>query len=113
MAQTREQNEITWHLLEKLDHLGLKPVFHDISVSFPDTRELPGIILSWFKSPSMTHPEKYLEWLESLIYQQVKVIIFGNMGAYQNKENKAWLESHKIRKFFQALGLTLPGRMDQ
>jgi hypothetical protein len=86
-GQKADDNEIHNFLEPVLADLGLKVTYWDVDEAMPTLFDLGGIraVISWFRSGTMQNPDQYLSFLDQAIGSGRKVVIIGNMGAYEYK----------------------------
>ncbi|MBF0199050.1 MAG: hypothetical protein HQL32_15140 [Planctomycetes bacterium] len=109
-GQTNSNNEIKWHLDNIMISKGYKPIYHDISRSLPKEIYMPRVVISWFRSPDLKNADTYLNWAGSLVAQQIKLIVLGNMGAFKERGTEEWLDMKKINYLFNSIGVNYAGQ---
>jgi len=109
-GQDKKENEINWHLKSSLKAAKYHLDFHDISSGLPsDADSDVKAVVSWFRTPAMKNPKKYIRYIERMVNRGIKVIVLGTMGAHQDRASEKWLEGNEINKVFNALGVTFKG----
>lgn len=110
-GQSKTENEIKWHI-EPFLGKSKTLIYHDASKSIPslELSEQADVFISWFRGSSMPEAKEYLRWLSSRAYLGSKILIFGNMGAFQDKSLKEWLSLKEINLLYGALGLEYGGQ---
>lgn len=110
---TAQENEILWHLSQDVQSLGYRLRYHDIDKGFPELgTEVKGLI-SWYRGASMNDAEAYAHWLAECTQKNIRVMVMGNYGAYQNRKTQAWLSTEQVNVFFSALGMSYHGQWSQ
>ncbi|MBN1412241.1 MAG: DUF2194 domain-containing protein [Spirochaetales bacterium] len=89
-GQTAKENEIFYHLSLPLEEMGFTIQYRDIDEGIPDANALKNVrtIITWFRDSSLSDPEAYIAFLNSAINSGRKVIVIGNFGAYQYRDEK-------------------------
>jgi hypothetical protein len=109
-----EQTLIARFLTKDLVALGYWPKYYPIDKDgFPGKKDMEACqaILSWFRTPDMQNAEAYIDWLLTQLQNGRKVIIFGNFGAFSEKQDKeeVFVENPKLNEFFKLFGLEYKG----
>jgi len=91
---------------EHFDSVGYGIDYHNVETSLPasDKMNRYSAVITWFTTPLMQNPEKYIEWLVSQIFHRRKLIIIGNLGAY-SEDGKVWLKEDVLNRFYLLFGL--------
>lgn len=104
----------------------LAPTFKDLGYTFDThdiTKGLPPAagmskysgIVSWFQTASMENAADYCKWLSEQILAGRKVVVIGNLGAFQeldthsNPPTERWLLTHEYNTFLYPFGLEFKG----
>lgn len=103
---SKKSNPFKNAIYHQIANLPYNIEYYDIENGLPNNEELKkyGAIISYYTTPRLKGAEEYLEWLTQQIFNQRKVIIIGNMGAY-TKDGKTWLTEDILNKFYLLLGL--------
>ena len=111
--QSDKENEIFYYLSLILKKMGLKIIYHDIDRSIPSEKITSDVraVISWFRDSSMSNPEKYLDFIDSMINSERKFIVIDNLGAYQyrNPSDKEFVDPGRINVTLSKLGLWYMG----
>ncbi|UCF96784.1 MAG: DUF2194 domain-containing protein [Spirochaetaceae bacterium] len=114
-GQTERENEIFFYLSRPLKQMGFTVRYWDIDKGVPDSRSLDRVraVISWYRGAAMSHPEQYLEFLESAMDREVKVLVFDNFGAYQDRDSKKYMEPSRLNPTLARLGIMYFGDWTQ
>lgn len=107
-----KENEIRWHIESHLKKFKKVAVYHDLSQGLPDETisDQAAAVITWFRSAELKGADAYISWLLNMIQKEKKVLIFGNMGAYKEKDAKEWIESVRINELYKAIGFEYFGQ---
>jgi hypothetical protein len=61
----------------------------------------------------MSRPQRYLEFLESTMDRGIKVLVFDNFGAYQDRDSKKYVEPSRLNLTLSRLGIMYFGDWTQ
>lgn len=95
-----------------LNHLGMKVYYLDIATErLPDDNGMKRYtgIITWFQDEKMKRPEEYINWLLQQGKAGCKLVILGNVGAFQDADSGKWVSLDSINKVFGILGLKYSG----
>jgi len=114
-GQTAKENEIFFYLSQPLKQMGFAIRYWDIDKGIPDSRTVDRVraVISWYRGAAMSHPERYLEFLEDAMDQGIKVLVFDNFGAYQDRNSKKYMEPSRINLTLARLGIMYFGDWTQ
>lgn len=113
----QETNYIARFASDPLKQLGYQVVYRDIESGLPTEAEMKGYnaVMSWYQTASMERAADYCKWLLQQIQQGRKVVILGNLGAFQeldphsNPPTARWLLSHEYNSFLYPFGIEFLG----
>ena len=110
-GQTEKENEIFFYLSNPLREMGLSLTYWDIDRGLPGEKLLNSAraVITWFRGPSMSEPEEYLNFLNKAIDSECKLIVFDNFGAYQDRQTKEYLSPGRINYTLSRLGILYSG----
>ncbi len=105
--QTEAENEVFFYLSRPLKQLGFTVRYWDIDRGIPNSRTMRNVraVVSWYRGAAMANPERYLEFLEGSMDEGIKVVVFDNFGAYQNRNTRKYLEPNRINFTLSRLGI--------
>lgn len=98
-----------------LNWLGFYLRYHDMAEGLPSddlTRQADGVI-TWFWTPEMKDPTRYLSWLQQQLEAGKRIVIMGNFGAYVDSETKQAVPLDRINSVFNLMGLQWIGNWTQ
>jgi polysaccharide biosynthesis protein PelA len=112
---TNANNLIRIFAEEPLFKLGYSVDYHDIDHGIPTREMMNGYsgIITWYTGPEMRSAGKYTDWLVSLLYENKKIIIMENFGAYsdiiehEGVQTSRFLDESEINNFFYPFGLQM------
>lgn len=112
-----QTNYITRFLGPMFKELGYTFDPWDINKGLPDAaamKKYSGVV-SWYLTASMEHAADYCQWLTDQIVAGRKVVVLGNLGAFQeldkssNPPTERWLLTHEYNTFMYPFGLEFKG----
>ena len=114
-GQTERENEIFYYLSRPLKQMGFSVSYWDIDKGIPDARTLGQVraVISWYRGAAMRTPERYLEFLDAAMDRGLKVLVFDNFGAYQDRDSKSYVEPSRINPTLSRLGIMYFGDWTQ
>jgi hypothetical protein len=114
-GQSERENEVFFHLSRPLREMGLKVRYWDVDRGLPDDGALEDVraLISWFRSPSMSDPEGYLRFLDRSLDRGLKLVVFDNFGAYQDRDSGAYVKVSRLNLVLGRLGLLYFGDWTQ
>jgi hypothetical protein len=114
-GQTERENEIFFYLSQPLKQMGFTVRYWDIDKGIPDSRTVnrARAVISWYRGAAMSRPERYLEFLEDAMDRGIKVLVFDNFGAYQDRDSKKYMEPSRINLTLAHLGIMYLGDWTQ
>lgn len=112
-----ESNFIRRFLAEPLKSLGYTVDYRDVTQGLPSPAEMGRYkgVVTWFQTASMENAAAYCQWLLQQIQAGRKVVILGNLGAYQEVDKASqtpterWLLTHEYNSFLYPFGLEFKG----
>jgi len=112
-----ESNFIRRFLAEPLKSLGYTVDYRDVTRGLPPAAEMTRYkgILTWYQTADMENAAAYCQWLLEQIQAGRKVVILGNLGAYQELDKASqtpterWLLNHEYNSFLYPFGLEFKG----
>ena len=110
-GQTAKENEILYHLSGPLSEMGLTVDYWDADAGLPPESAFEDVraVISWFRGPSIAHPEDYLRFLNRTVDSGRKLIVLDNLGAYQDRSSGRYLDTGLINLTLGRLGLMYLG----
>lgn len=110
-GQTERENEIFFYLSQPLGRMGLEVEYWDADEGLPPEEKLRNVraVISWFRGPSIARPKDYLAFLNSMVDSGRKLIVFDNLGAYQNRGSGDYLDTGLLNLTLGRLGLMYLG----
>ncbi len=110
-GQTQRENEAFFYLSRPLAALGLTVRYWDVDRGLPREADLGDVraLVSWFRGPSMADPEGYLDFLDASLSAGRKVVVFDNLGAYQNRGTGEYLSPGRLNLTLARLGILYLG----
>jgi len=114
-GQSERENEIFFYLSRPLRQMGFTLRYWDIDRGIPDTRTLERTraVISWYRGAAMDRPERYLDFLDQAMNRGIKVLVFDNFGAYQDRGTKQYMEPSRINPTLARLGIMYFGDWTQ
>ncbi len=114
-GQTEKENEIFFYLSRPLKQMGFTVRYWDIDKGIPDTRTVDRVraVISWYRGAAMSRPEQYLEFLEGVMDRGIKVLVFDNFGAYQDRDSKKYVPPTRLNLTLSRLGILYFGNWTQ
>ncbi|MBN2552970.1 MAG: DUF2194 domain-containing protein [Spirochaetales bacterium] len=114
-GQTERENEIFFYLSRPLRQMGFTVRYWDIDGGNPDSGTLDRVraVISWYRGAAMKAPQRYLEFLDDAMDRGIKVIVFDNFGAYQDRDSKEYVEPGRINPTLSRLGIMYFGDWTQ
>jgi len=114
-GQTERENEIFFYLSRPLKQMGFTVRYWDIDKGIPDSRTLDRVraVISWYRGAAMSRPEQYLEFLEGAMDRGIKVLVFDNFGAYQDRDSKKYIQPSRLNLTLSRLGILYFGDWTQ
>jgi hypothetical protein len=114
-GQTERENEIFFYLSRPLKQMGFTVRYWDIDKGIPDPRTVERVraVISWYRGAAMSRPERYLEFLEGVMDRGVKVLVFDNFGAYQDRDSKKYVQPSRLNLTLSRLGILYFGDWTQ
>jgi hypothetical protein len=102
---------------EPLGQLGYQLDYRDIEKGLPLASEMGGYsgVISWYQTASMEGAANYCKWLLAQIQSGRKVVVLGNLGAYQELDTSSspptarWLLPHEYNTFLYPFGIEFLG----
>ena len=106
-GQTDKENEILFYLSGPLREMGLSVTYWDIDRGLPDEKIMRRVraVISWYRGPSMNNPDAYLDFLEDSIDSGRKLVVFDNLGAYQDRKTGEYLQPGRLNLTLAKLGI--------
>ena len=106
-GQSARENEIVSFVEPVLRQMGFSVRYHDADAGVPDKASLAGVraVVSWFRGPAMSSPERYLAFVRDAVDSGRKFVVLDNLGAYQERETGRWLESGELNLALSRFGL--------
>lgn len=106
-------NYIARFLAPTLKELGYTFDCYDICQGLPNSATMARYsgIISWYQTASMENAAPYCRWLTEQIMAGRKVVVLGNLGAFQELDSKSnppterWLLTHEYNTFLYPFGL--------
>lgn len=94
-----------------LNHLGLKMIYHDLysPLSFKQLKDIRAAVI-WSKHSHMENPNDFIEKVEQLHQQGIKIIFLGAIPALSSSKSGLYMSESKLNKSFNLLGIHL-GKM--
>lgn len=110
-------NYIQRFLAPTLKELGYTFDCYDICQGLPSSAKMAQYngIVSWYQTASMENAAAYCKWLSEQILAGKKVVVLGNLGAFQELDSKSnppterWLLTHEYNTFLYPFGLEFKG----
>ena len=114
-GQTERENEIYYYLSQPLKRMGFSLRYWDIDGEIPDDSTMDRVrgVISWYRGAAMSRPERYLEFLDAAMDRGLKVLVFDNFGAYQDRDSKAYVEPGRLNPTLSRLGIMYFGDWTQ
>ncbi len=114
-GQTGKENEIFFYLSRPLKQMGFTLRYWDIDKGIPDSRTVDRVraVISWYRGAAMSRPEQYLEFLEGAMDRGIKVLVFDNFGAYQDRDSKKYVQPSRLNLTLSRLGILYFGDWTQ
>jgi len=114
-GQTERENEVFYYLSRPLKQMGFTLRYFDIDKGIPDPQTLKRVraVISWYRGAAMRAPERYLEFLDDAMDRGIKVLVFDNFGAYQDRDSKSYVEPSRLNPTLSRLGLMYFGDWTQ
>jgi hypothetical protein len=114
-GQTERENEVFFYLSRPLRRMGFTVRYWDIDRGIPDSGSLDRVraVISWYRGAAMSRPERYLQFLDSAMDRQIKVLVFDNFGAYQDRDSKKYVEPRRLNLTLSRLGIMYFGDWTQ
>ncbi len=114
-GQTERENEIFFYLSRPLRQMGFTLRYWDIDKGIPDSGTMDQVraVISWYRGASMSSPERYLGFLDDAMDRGIKVLVFDNFGAYQDRDSKAYVVPGRLNPTLSRLGIMYFGDWTQ
>jgi hypothetical protein len=114
-GQTERENEIFYYLSRPLKQMGFTLRYWDIDSGIPDAGTVDQVraVISWYRGAAMSRPEQYLQFLDSAMDRGIKVLVFDNFGAYQDRDSKSYVEPSRLNPTLSRLGIMYFGDWTQ
>lgn len=114
-GQTERENEVFFYLSRPLRQMGFTVRYWDIDRGIPDSRTMDRVraVISWYRGAAMSRPEQYLEFLEGAMDGGIKVLVFDNFGAYQDRDTKKYVQPSRLNLTLSRLGILYFGDWTQ
>jgi hypothetical protein len=114
-GQTEKENEIFFYLSRPLKQMGFTLRYWDIDGGIPDSRTMDQVraVISWYRGAAMSRPQRYLEFLDAAMDRGIKVLVFDNFGAYQDRDSKSYVEPSRLNPTLSQLGIMYFGAWTQ
>jgi hypothetical protein len=114
-GQTERENEVFYYLSRPLTQMGFAVRYWDIDRGIPDSRSMDRVraVISWYRGGAMSRPERYLEFLDATMDRGLKVLVFDNFGAYQDRDSKSYIEPGRLNPTLSRLGIMYFGDWTQ
>jgi polysaccharide biosynthesis protein PelA len=109
----QQTNYISRFLAPTLKELGYTFDAYDINKGLPEAASMGKYsgVISWYQTASMENAAAYTRWLSDQILAGRKVVVLGNLGAFQeldkssNPPTERWLLTHEYNTFMYPFGL--------
>jgi hypothetical protein len=111
-GQSKQENEILYHLQSHLINMGFTIEYWDIDAGIPPQEKLKNVraVISWYRDADMTNPEAYLDFVDEVILSGIKFIVIDNFGAYQYRlEKEKYVEPARLNLTLSKLGIWYGG----
>ncbi len=112
-GQSPGNNHIHTNAEVILNYLGCRVDYHDIQSGLPDEASMQKYrgVLTWFYSNAMQEPEAYLSWAARQVQAGRKFVIFGNLGAFRDRDTLLPVRSELLQRSCRELGF-VPGSVE-
>lgn len=114
-GQSEGENEVFFYLSRPLREMGLSVRYWDVDRGLPGRAALEDVraLVSWFRGPSMADPEGYLEFLGASLDRGLKLLVFDNFGAYQQRGSGEYVKVSLLNMVLSRLGILYFGDWTQ
>jgi len=105
-AVSEENNPLAFEVAKAVREMGLDIHWHDIAkAGIPSVSGYRAVVTGFLDS-KMPNPAKFAEFVERTVKQDIRFVIIGNYGAYQDAETQKFVEPHIVNRAFNALGVS-------
>jgi len=110
-GDTASRNQTLALLEQPLESLGFVVDYADADKGLPANEEMGAYrgVITFFREPDMDDAAAYVAWAARQVDAGRKFVVFGEFGALQDRQSKAYLSHGKVNIAFEKIGLRFDG----
>ena len=110
-GDTAARNQTLALLEQPLESLGFVVDYADASKALPRDEEMGDYrgVITFFRDSDMDNAKAYVAWVGRQVDAGRKFIVFGDIGALQDRQTKAFLTHGQVNAAFEKIGLRFSG----
>ena len=110
-GQTPEENNAALYLVSTLNNWGFDLEFVDVDGKLPNPNSLNNVyaVIGWLSSGARVNPLELVNWYERIMNNNIRLVLMGSIGCWQDKETKKYILESDVNKIFLNLGVEYKG----